>query len=116
MAVLRTLRAPARCRHVHCELLRSALLDVTPIIPVTACHQRNDVERYSRFNETVEKVRSWHFHRKATLENKGVIGTDFFGFGDRPLHAARVPTVSAWTLRGNVTFPTRHPASNGARR
>jgi hypothetical protein len=50
MAVLSTFRAPARCRQGHCELLRSAWLDVTPIIPaVTACHQRNYVERYSRF-------------------------------------------------------------------
>ena len=29
--------------------MRSALLDLTPIIPATACHQRNYVERYSRF-------------------------------------------------------------------
>jgi hypothetical protein len=52
MAVLSTFRAPARCRQGHCELLRSALLNLTPIIPaVTACHQRNDVERYSRFRK-----------------------------------------------------------------
>jgi hypothetical protein len=30
-------------------------------------------------NETVEKVQFWYFHRKATLENKGVMGTDFLG-------------------------------------
>src|SRR5438128_2202076 len=29
--------------------MRSALLDLTPVIPVTACHQRNYVETYSRF-------------------------------------------------------------------
>ena len=29
---------------------RRAWLDVTPIIPITVCHQRNDVERYSRYN------------------------------------------------------------------
>jgi putative transposase len=34
---------------VHHELLRSAALDLTPLIPATACHQRNYVERYSRF-------------------------------------------------------------------
>jgi hypothetical protein len=31
-------------------------------------------------NETVEKVQLWAFHRKVPLENKGVMGTDFFGF------------------------------------
>jgi hypothetical protein len=35
--------------HVRRELLRSVLLDVTPIIAATACHQRNYVERYSRY-------------------------------------------------------------------
>ena len=49
MAVLSTFRAPSLCRHVHRELLRSVLLDVTPIISATACHQRNYVERYSRY-------------------------------------------------------------------
>jgi len=29
--------------------MHSALLDLTPIIPTTACHQRNYVERYSRY-------------------------------------------------------------------
>ena len=48
MAVLYTFREPSLGRHVHRELLRSAVLDVTPIIPATACHQRNYVERYSR--------------------------------------------------------------------
>src|SRR6266571_8612670 len=33
---------------VRRELMRSALLDLTPIIPTTACHQRNYVERYSK--------------------------------------------------------------------
>ena len=35
MAVLSPFRAPALGRHVHRELLRSALPDVTPIISVT---------------------------------------------------------------------------------
>src|SRR6266571_8138663 len=48
MAVLSTFREPSLCRHVHRELLRSVLLDMTPIIAATACHQRNYVERYSR--------------------------------------------------------------------
>ena len=49
MAVLSTCREPALCRHVHRELLRSVLLDLIPIIAATACHQRSDVERYSRY-------------------------------------------------------------------
>jgi hypothetical protein len=40
-------------RQGHHELLRSAVLDVTPIIPATACHQRNYVERYSRYILTI---------------------------------------------------------------
>src|SRR5215813_10603785 len=39
------------CRHVRRAFMRSAWLDVPPIIPATVCHQRNDVERYSRFKE-----------------------------------------------------------------
>jgi len=49
MAVLETFRAPSLCRHVHRALWRSVVLDVTPIISATACHQSHDVERYSRF-------------------------------------------------------------------
>jgi hypothetical protein len=52
MAVLSTLRALSLCRQVHRELMRSALLDVTSIIPATACNQRNYVERYSRYSLT----------------------------------------------------------------
>ena len=48
MAVLSTFREPLLGRPVHRELLRSALLDMTSIIPATTCHQRNYVERYSR--------------------------------------------------------------------
>jgi hypothetical protein len=49
MAVLWTFREPSPGRHVHRELLRSVLLDLTPLIAATACHQRNYVEKYSRF-------------------------------------------------------------------
>src|SRR5207244_3931933 len=41
MAVLSTLRAPSLCHQVHRELMRSTLLDLPPIIPATACHQRS---------------------------------------------------------------------------
>ena len=49
MAVLCTFREPSLRRHVHREFMHNAVLDLTPIIPTTACHQRNDVERYSRY-------------------------------------------------------------------
>src|SRR6266851_3639691 len=48
MAVLCTFRRPSRCRPMHRQLMRNALLDLTPIVPATACHQRNYVETYSR--------------------------------------------------------------------
>ena len=48
MAVLCTFRKPSLCRHVHRQLLRNALLDLTPIAPATTCHQRNNVETYNR--------------------------------------------------------------------
>ena len=52
MAGLSTFREPSLCRHVHRELLRSVLLDLTPIIAATTCHQKNYVERYSRSRYT----------------------------------------------------------------
>jgi hypothetical protein len=48
MAVLGTFREPSLCRHVPHELMRNVVLNLTLIIPATACHQRNYVERYSR--------------------------------------------------------------------
>ena len=57
MAVLETFREPSRCRHVYRALLRSALLDMTPIIPATTCYQRGYAERYSRFN--VASISGW---------------------------------------------------------
>jgi hypothetical protein len=52
MAVLHTFCEPSLCRQVHREFMRSALRDLTLIIPTTACHQRNYVETYSRFNQS----------------------------------------------------------------
>src|SRR3989442_6206640 len=43
---------------LHRALLRNAVLNVTPIIPATACHQRNYVERYSRFKRCTFKRRA----------------------------------------------------------
>src|SRR5262249_54521094 len=34
----------------HGAFMRSALLDMPPIMPTTACHQSNDVERYRRYS------------------------------------------------------------------
>src|SRR5438093_4930048 len=48
MAVLWTFREPYLCRHVRRALMRNVLLDFTPILPATACHQRNGAETYSR--------------------------------------------------------------------
>src|SRR2546422_173187 len=50
MTVLCTFRRPSICRPVPRQLMRNALLDLTPIVPTTACHQRNYVETYSRTN------------------------------------------------------------------
>jgi hypothetical protein len=47
-AVLSTFRALSLGRLVHREFMRSALLNLTPLIPATACYQRNYVKRYSR--------------------------------------------------------------------
>ena len=52
-----TFRAPALCRRVHRALMRNALLDYTPIIPATACHQSNCVETYSRFMQGRKMIR-----------------------------------------------------------
>src|SRR5215470_18721719 len=49
MAVLYRFREPSLCRHGYRELMRSAWLDLTLIIPATACYQRNYVERYSKY-------------------------------------------------------------------
>ena len=49
MAVFCTFRKPSLCRHVHRELMRNALLDLTSIVPTTAYQQSNYVETYSRF-------------------------------------------------------------------
>jgi hypothetical protein len=49
MAIVYTFCPPSLCRQGHREFLRSGWLDLPPIIPTTACHQSNYVERYSRF-------------------------------------------------------------------
>src|SRR5207302_1378585 len=49
MAVLSTFREPSLCRHVPRELMRSAWLDFTTIVPATPCHPRHDVEPYRQY-------------------------------------------------------------------
>src|SRR5712691_6674926 len=70
MAVLSTFREPSLGHHVHRELLRSVVLDLTPIIAATACHQRNYVDRYSRYNRetTWGDVRYLYFCSSLLLE------------------------------------------------
>ena len=50
MAVLSTFRAPSLCRQVHRELMRSALLDLTPIVPINSYHKENYIETYLGFH------------------------------------------------------------------
>ena len=49
MVVVCPFRRPSLCRPVHRQFMRNALLDLTTIVPTIACHQRDDVETYSRF-------------------------------------------------------------------
>jgi hypothetical protein len=59
MAVLWTFREPSLGRHVPHELMSNAVLNLTLIIPATACHQRNYVERYSRFMQVLLFMPLW---------------------------------------------------------
>jgi hypothetical protein len=47
-AVLSPCHELSLCHHVHHACMRRAGLNVIPLIAATACHQSNDVERYSR--------------------------------------------------------------------
>ena len=71
MAVLWTFCEPSLCRDVHRALWRSVWLDVTPIIAATICHQRNYVERYSRYKAATLGVSvaspNWHGDKFASI-------------------------------------------------
>ncbi len=54
MAVMWTFREPSLGRRVPHEFMRNAVLNLTLIIPATACHQRNYVQRYRRCNQVHE--------------------------------------------------------------
>jgi hypothetical protein len=45
IAVFWTFRKPSLCRQAHRAFLRNALLDLIPIIPTIAYHQRNSMVR-----------------------------------------------------------------------
>jgi hypothetical protein len=49
IAVWCPFRRLSMCRPGHRQLTRNALLDLTTIVPATACHQRNYIETYSRY-------------------------------------------------------------------
>ena len=55
MAVVWTFREPSLGRHGRRAFMRNAWFDCTPTIPATACHPRNDVETYSRYNANLRK-------------------------------------------------------------
>src|SRR5262245_37345245 len=91
-------REPSLCRHVHHELLRSVLLDLPSIIAVTACHQRNYVERYSRFILAYLKTYALH-----------VVQGRLFGMGQSKAHQwihALLPVLLA-ALRALGDAPAR---------
>jgi hypothetical protein len=53
MTVLWTFRRPFMGRPVPRQLQRNTLLDLTTIVPATACHRRSYAERYSRYTNIV---------------------------------------------------------------
>src|SRR2546426_364813 len=62
--VLWTFRRPFMGRPVPRQLLRNALLDLTTIVPATACHRRSYAERYSRY---IHKSHISDVHRLSRL-------------------------------------------------
>jgi len=61
MTVLGTFRRPSMYQPVHYKLMRSALLDVTTIVPATPCHHRNYIESYSKCSrEILQTTRQAH--------------------------------------------------------
>ena len=107
MAVLSTFRAPARCRHVHCELLRRAWLDVTPIIPVTALPPK-------KLRRGIQEV----YGKEALSQHeKNRAGTWSAGLEDSSLHDstahARLDRVR-FLLEHNIERATPRQAPIGA--
>ena len=69
MAVLWTFREPSLYRHGRREFMRNAMLDLPPILPVTACHQGIYVERYSTYKEQA-RLRAMQLFPGADLRRK----------------------------------------------
>jgi hypothetical protein len=100
MVVLCMFREPSLGRHVHRALMRNALLDLTPILLATACHQRNYVETYSRFIEgmmAIENRPEQGFYSTATPEDmrgvwraEGIDERSYIELADDPQHQRQV--------------------------
>ena len=69
LAVVWTFHEPTLCRHVHRACMRTVVLELTSIIPATACRQRNYVKRYRRCTERREQqgTQSTPKHRRRPL-------------------------------------------------
>src|SRR6266851_2407300 len=124
MTRLCTFGAPSICHQVYRELMRNTLLDLTPIILTTACHQRNYVETYSRFrvhpdlwywpSRSNEQI--FYGKKRSPLASKG---------HQMPYHVKKqyVLQEGAWVVpngvRGCATistlFPTAFSLSNSLR-
>jgi hypothetical protein len=94
MAVVWAFREPSLGRQVHRELMRSAVLDLTPIIPATACHQRNYVERYSRSNSGSNMQRSAMGHDAPQAAKQARIADETTWNTERMSNAFRETLVS----------------------
>jgi hypothetical protein len=77
IAVLSMFREPSLGRHVHRAFLRSVVLDSTPIIAATACHQRNYVERYSRSIARVSQGHTVHAFLCSLLFRQALVPSSF---------------------------------------
>jgi hypothetical protein len=96
MAVLWTFREPSLCRHVHRELMRKAALNLTIIIPATACHQRNYVVTYNR-----SKLRSRISLRTSGFRTFAVLA------GCRPKILTATPLVCSMTMQARTNRSAR---------
>jgi hypothetical protein len=104
---------------MHRAFMRSAVLDVTPIIPATACHQSNDVERYSRFRSTVPQKSSGEHWRVRT--GRGASSSSPFpqpprenrayDFHHTTAHAGRTSVGSSFAGFFRCIPPDSHPVS-----
>ena len=90
MAVLSMFREPSLCHQVHCACMRSALRDLSPIIPATACHQRIT----SRDTVGLCHRRRDPPHATCPSGTSGEDGPTADGVGLSPRHGGRGPRQS----------------------